>query len=52
MGACLVPLFTIPLARTTFAVEIPPAAVLVQVAGIVLTAIAGLTLWRRRTKAR
>ena len=47
MAACLVPLFAIPLARSIFAVELPPASVLFQVAGVVLAAIAGLTLWRR-----
>jgi cation-transporting ATPase E len=47
MAACLVPLFAIPLARTTFAVQLPPAGVLLQVAGVVLAAIAGLTLWLR-----
>jgi cation-transporting ATPase E len=47
MAACLVPIFAVPLARTTFAVQLPPAGVLLQIAGIVLAAIAGLTLWRR-----
>jgi hypothetical protein len=47
MAACLVPLFAIPLARATFAVQLPPAGVLLQVAGVVLAAIAGLTLWLR-----
>lgn len=46
MAACLVPLFAIPLARSTFAVQLPPASVLLQVAGMVLAAITGLTLWR------
>lgn len=46
MAACLVPLFTIPLARSTFAVQLPPASILLQVAGMVLAAITGLTLWR------
>ncbi len=31
----------------SFAVQLPPAGVLLQVAGLVLAAIAGLTLWRR-----
>ena len=48
MSACLVPLFTVPLARTVFAVQLPPVSVLLQVAGVVLAAIAALTLWRRR----
>ena len=47
MAACLIPLLAIPLARATFAVQVPPAGVLLQVAGLVLGAIAGLTLWRR-----
>jgi magnesium-transporting ATPase (P-type) len=47
MAAFLVPLFAVPLARTTFAVQLPPAGVLVQAAGVVLAAVAGLTLWRR-----
>jgi cation-transporting ATPase E len=47
MAACLIPLLAIPLARATFAVQLPPAGVLLQVAGLVLAAIAGLTLWRR-----
>ncbi len=47
LAACLVPLFAIPVARATFAVQLPPAGVLLQVAGVVLAAIAGLTLWRR-----
>ena len=47
MAACLVPLLALPLARAIFAVQLPPAGVLLQVAGVVLAAIAGLTLWRR-----
>ena len=47
MAAFLVPLLAIPLARSIFAVQLPPAAVLLQAAGLVLAAIAGLTLWRR-----
>jgi hypothetical protein len=31
----------------TFAVQLPPASVLLQVAGVVFAAIGGLTLWRR-----
>ena len=46
MAACLVPLFAIPLARGIFAVQLPPANVLLQVAGVTLAAIVGLTLWR------
>ena len=47
MTALLVLLLAIPLARTTFAIEFPPVSVLLQEAGIVLAAIAALTLWRR-----
>jgi cation-transporting ATPase E len=47
MAAFLVPLLAIPLARATFAVQLPPAVVLLQIAGAVPAAIAGLTLWRR-----
>jgi cation-transporting ATPase E len=47
MAACLVPLFAIPWARAIFAVQLPPAGVLLQVAGIVLAAITALTVWRR-----
>jgi cation-transporting ATPase E len=47
MAACLVPLFAIPLARSIFAVQLPPASVLLQVAGVTVAAIAALTLWRR-----
>ena len=51
MAACLVPLFAIPLARATFAVQLPPVGVLLQVAGT-CGAISGLTLWRRLRPAR
>jgi hypothetical protein len=47
MAAGVVPVLAIPLARATFAVQLPPPGVLLQVAGIVAAAIAGLTLWRR-----
>jgi hypothetical protein len=47
MASFLIPLLAIPLARTTFAVQLPPAGVLLQTAALVLAAIAGLTLWRR-----
>jgi hypothetical protein len=46
MAAGVVPLLAIPLARATFAVALPPAGVLLQVAGVVLAAIAALTVWR------
>lgn len=51
MAAFLVPLLAIPQARATFAVQLPPAGVLLQVAGIALGAIAGLTVWRRLRQA-
>jgi cation-transporting ATPase E len=47
MAAFLVPLLAIPLARATFAVQLPPVGVLLQIGGVVLFAIAGLSLWRR-----
>ncbi|HET9079794.1 MAG TPA: HAD-IC family P-type ATPase [Trebonia sp.] len=47
MAACIVPLFAVPQARSTFAVQLPPPGVLLQVAVIVAAAIAGLTVWRR-----
>ncbi len=47
LAACVVPLLAVPLARDTFAVQLPSAAVLSQVAAVVLAAIAVLTLWRR-----
>lgn len=47
MAACLVPLFAIPQARATFAVQLPPVGVLLQVAVIAAAAVAGLTVWRR-----
>jgi cation-transporting ATPase E len=51
MAAFLVPLLAIRQARATFAVQLPPAGVLLQVAGVVLAAIAALTLWRRTRTA-
>jgi len=47
MGAVLVVLFTVPLARQVLALQLPPVTVCVQVAGAVLVSIGGLTLWRR-----
>jgi cation-transporting ATPase E len=47
MAACAVAFLAVPQARAIFAVQLPPAAILLQEAGIVLAAIAGLTLWRR-----
>lgn len=46
MASCVVPLLAVPLARRVFAVPFPPGSVLLQDAGMVLAAIAGLTLWR------
>jgi magnesium-transporting ATPase (P-type) len=47
MSACTVPLLTIPLARRILALQVPPAPVLAACAGVVLAAVAALTLWRR-----
>ncbi len=52
MAAFVVPLLAIPQARATFAVQLPPVGVLFQVAGIVIGAIAGLTVWRRLRPSR
>jgi cation-transporting ATPase E len=46
MGGGLVLLFAVPLARQVFALQLPPASVCAQLAGIVLVCITGLTLWR------
>ena len=47
MAGVLMVLFAVPLARRTLALELPPASVCAWVIGVVLAAIAGLTLWRR-----
>jgi hypothetical protein len=47
MGAGIVPLLTIPLARRILALQLPPATILTACAGMVLAAIAVLTLWPR-----
>jgi len=47
MAGSLVLLFAVPQARRIFALELPPASVCAWVAGVVLAAITGLTLWRR-----
>jgi cation-transporting ATPase E len=47
MAAFLVPLLAIPQSRAVLAVQLPPVGVLLQVAGIVLSVLAGLTVWRR-----
>jgi cation-transporting ATPase E len=52
MAAFLIPLFAIPLARSILAVQVPPGGVLLQTAAVTLTAIAGLTLWRRYRPVR
>jgi cation-transporting ATPase E/undecaprenyl-diphosphatase len=46
MGACVVPLLTVPAARRILALQLPPAPVLAACAGVVLAAAAALTLWR------
>ncbi len=52
MASFLIPLLAVPQARATFAVQLPSASVLLQAAGLVLAAIAGLTLWRRLRPVR
>jgi cation-transporting ATPase E len=47
MGGPLVMLFAVPLARQVLDLQLPPVAVCVQVTGVVLASIGGLTLWRR-----
>ena len=47
MGACLVPLLTVPLARRILALQLPPTGILAADTGVVLAAAAALTLWRR-----
>jgi cation-transporting ATPase E len=51
MAAFLVPLLVIPQARAALAVQLPPVGVLLQVAGIVLGVLAGLSVWRRMRPA-
>jgi len=48
MAACLAGLFAIPAARSTFALEMPPAGVLIASAATVAVAICALTLWLAR----
>ncbi len=48
MVACLVVLFAVPVARTTFGLQLPPPGVLAAEAGVVLVAIAALSIWRVR----
>jgi cation-transporting ATPase E len=50
MGGPLVMLFAAPLARQVLDLQLPPVAVCVQVAGVVLACIGGLTLWRRKPR--
>ena len=47
MAACLVPLFAIPLARTTFALQFPPPGLALRAAAVTAVAVTGLTLWCR-----
>jgi cation-transporting ATPase E len=51
MAACLAGLFAIPVARSTFALQLPPGNVLVAAAAIVAVAIGALTLWLARVPA-
>jgi cation-transporting P-type ATPase E len=46
MAACLAALLAIPLARTTFALQLPPPSLLAAEAVVVLVAIIALALWR------
>ena len=48
MAACLAALFAIPAARTTFALQLPPASVLAAEAAVVAVAICALSLWLAR----
>jgi cation-transporting P-type ATPase E len=52
MAACLAALLAIPLARTTFALQLPPPSVLAVEAAVVLVAIVALALWRARPASR
>ncbi|HXP21707.1 MAG TPA: HAD-IC family P-type ATPase [Streptosporangiaceae bacterium] len=52
LAAAFATVFTWPFARQVFSLRLPPAAVTLQVAGVVLAAIAALTLWRRFAPAR
>ncbi len=47
MGACVVPLLAVPLARRILALQLPPAPILAVCAGVVLAAVAALAGWRR-----
>jgi len=47
MAACALPLLAIPLARTVFAVHLPPGSVLLEAGGVTAGAIVALTLWFR-----
>jgi len=51
MAAGLVPLFAVSAARRVLALQLPPAGILAATAGVVLAAIAALTLWRRRDRS-
>jgi cation-transporting ATPase E len=45
MAGAFVLLFTVPLGRRVFALQVPPVSVVAWLACVVLGAIAGLTLW-------
>ena len=47
MGGAVVLLLAAPLARQVLALQLPPAPVCLEVAGVVVAAIGGLALWRR-----
>jgi cation-transporting P-type ATPase E len=48
MAACLAALFAIPVARTTFALTLPPPSVLAAETAVVAVAICALTFWLAR----
>jgi Co/Zn/Cd efflux system component len=50
MAACLAGLFAVPAARSTFALALPPASVLLAEAAVVLIAICALALWQARPR--
>jgi cation-transporting P-type ATPase E len=47
LAACVVPLLAVPAAGRILALQLPPAPVLAAYGGVVLAAVAALTLWRR-----
>jgi len=46
MAACMAALFAVPAARSTFALALPPASVLIAEAAVVAIAICALALWQ------